>query len=162
MPLTTCAFLAYFPLDWTFIDNFGLYLGDVAQLIEVYDIGGDFYEGDGDSKATFTAPSDGDYYLSMHANISAHTVYDDPDVEYPEIGIVTPSAIYRRQRSSRWPAAHDWSPLNHHESYELSIVVPLTAGDAVTYYIYPRAYGGYTLLGDPDHPRTWVCGYLIP
>ena len=67
MPLSPSAFLAIATTNFTQKKAFFGEKTPPGALVETYDIGGDFYPGNGSgSPALFTAPSDGRYYFCIH------------------------------------------------------------------------------------------------
>jgi hypothetical protein len=156
---TNCAFQAYQAANQTglWIGGTTYTLGTSAVLTESFDVGNNFFPGDGaGSPATFTAPVTGKYYLQL--DITANAQSQSSYVSSCIAQIVTPARTY--QSEPTYTLAPGGSIV---KAAPLSVCADLTAGDVVTYIAAVRANlaaSGGTLLGGT--PLVTFCsGFLV-
>jgi hypothetical protein len=154
----SCAFLAYQGTDGA-EPNGGVLLGEDVILTEVFDVGSDFYPGDGSFlEAEFTAPVDGKYLLTMSTVLK---VTGSPAATVNNyIEIITSSHTYR----NKWKADEATSEIGE-ESMTVSVVVNMTASDTATFNVVTdQSAGVYDIYGDVSgtgEHRTFVSGVLL-
>ena len=154
---STCSFLAYQPSSVN-VGGSGssTYLGKLVTLTEVFDVGGDFYPGDGaGTEAEFVAPQTGKYLIT--SNIWWET---------QSIGSGVGTVLYNNiQTSSRefWSisAIYPSGTVRYDHSLKNVSTIDLTAGDSVTIYCQAVGAGINYMNGDATDAYTWVSGTLL-
>jgi len=131
-------------------------LGTQLALVEDYDVGGDFYPGNGTgSPATFTAPITGKYYLQLNAAVS-----NSPSASSTFAGtvrIVTPARTYEST-----PFDGLTGSSNHQVTPVLTVCADLNQGDVVTFQAFtPVGTGGGSLDGQANPIITFCSGFLV-
>jgi hypothetical protein len=148
---TNCAFFAYQPNTVSIGAPTTYTLGTQSVLTEGFDVGGNFFPGDGiGGAATFTAPVTGKYYLQLDLFFS-NSLGSTTDV----IGrIITPTRTYENnQVRGLVPAATGLT-------VSMSVCADLSTGDVVTFEGESGSNAEYIGLSN-GNPATFCSGFLV-
>jgi hypothetical protein len=138
----------------------GVKLGAAVIMTEIYDTGADFSVGDGaGTAATFTAPQDGKYLLTMSGSIKT-SIGISSVLEHCEMQ--TSNRTYRSRRQSQISPG---SITLFDGPLPFSVAADMDLGDTVEYYIQNNAIiGNTTIEGDTagtGEYNTYVSGTLV-
>lgn len=136
--------------------NGGIYLGASIIMTEVYDVGADFFVGDGGgTSATFTAPQDGKYLLTMSVKFTTSATLATVD---RLLEIETSNRTYRSTNNDVATGA----TIADHSTISFSVVADMDASDTAEYFM-DDTDALSTLQGDvagTGEYQTFVSGAL--
>lgn len=152
------AFSAYLPtsINYLLSDTGIKSLGSDGVLVEEFDLGNNFYVGDGaGAPATFTAPATGEYLLQMTVTLNP----SGPYVFGIPIRIATTQQTYQSKGEGNVVTGAN----NSSRSNSFSIVTYMEAGDVATFqYTLSASSDPKSIAGSAVAPLvTFVSGYRV-
>lgn len=137
-------------------------LGNATAFTEIYDVGNNFYPGDGaGTPASFTAPSDGKYYLSFRVNVFRTTAMETLRLLQASLKIITTARTYQNISTVSYISGSTSSISI--ASHELGIVADMSAGDTATFSVSIDLSFVWGLAGNGagGEAQTWIMGYQV-
>jgi len=152
---TSCAFLAHQAATASFLGT-TYDLGSAVVLTEDFDVGGNFFPGDGvGGPATFTAPVTGKYFLQFTADWNNQP--SRSTTLFGDVLIVTPSKTYRGSSVSFSGS----SPNSTNITASTTVCADLNIGDVVTFEVNIFSGPGGRVLGNTTPLTTYCSGFLV-
>lgn len=179
-PFLACQFADYTNVGAGLSRQLNYNLGSLAVLNKIYDVGGNFFIGDGvGGSATFTAPATGYYYLHFQCTLTNKSAFTASVsiLSEPVISIVTPNRSFSSDQFVSTAAVTSGSFIfnagtqgpgqfgDNFHTWNITAIADMTSGDVATFNVDYTIGGNAScvVVGTNTTTRlaTYVTGYRV-